>query len=124
MSAFLKPRRARKLKPAIAPIAPNAPAQLNEDQARAVSELRTAIDRGDPVCKLSGFAGTGKSFSVVRLLQTYAHHRPVLLTAPTNKAAAVLRAMASEIGGKVETATIHKVLGLRPQLDEDRGRYV
>jgi exodeoxyribonuclease-5 len=124
MTAVRVARRPRKLKSAIAPIAPAAPAQLNEDQARAVSELRTAIDRGDPVCRLLGFAGTGKSFSIVRLLKVYAPHRPVLLTAPTNKAAAVLRAMAAEIGGKVEANTIHKVLGLRPQLDEDRGHYI
>ena len=124
MTAALKIRRSRKLKCAIAPIAPNAPAQLNLDQARAVSELSGAIERGDPVCRLLGYAGTGKSFSVVRLLQAYARQRPVLLTAPTNKAAAVLRAMAVEVGGKVEANTIHRVLGLRPQLDEDRGHYV
>ena len=124
MTAALKIRRSRKLNSAIPPTPPNATAALNEDQGTAISELRTAIDRGDPVCRLLGFAGTGKSFSVVRLLKLYADRRPVLLTAPTNKAAAVLRAMAAEIGGKVESATIHRVLGLRPQLDEDRGRYI
>ena len=124
MTAALKIRRSRKLNSAIPPTPPNATAALNEDQGTAISELRTAIDRGDPVCRLLGFAGTGKSFSVVRLLKLYADRRPVLLTAPTNKAAAVLRAMAAEIGGKVESATIHRVLGLRPHLDEDRGHYV
>ena len=97
-------------------------ARLNPDQSRAVSELTSAINRGDPVCRLLGYAGTGKSFSVVRLLQDYAPYRSVLLTAPTNKAVAVLRAMAAEIGGKVEANTIHKVLGLRPEVDESRGR--
>ena len=124
MTAVRVARRSRKLNPAIPPTPPNATAELNEDQARTVSELQAAIDRGDPICRLLGYAGTGKSFSVVRLLKVYAQYRPVLLTAPTNKAAAVLRAMAAEIGGKVEANTIHRVLGLRPQLDEDRGHYV
>ena len=117
-------RRSRKRPCASAPPASPAPTPLNSDQARAVSELSSALDRGDPVCRLLGYAGTGKSFSVVRLLQAYATYRPVLLTAPTNKAAAVLRAMAAEIGGQVETATIHKILGLRPEVDADRGRYI
>jgi exodeoxyribonuclease-5 len=69
-----------------------------------------------------GFAGTGKSFATVRLLRSYSHDRPVLLTAPTNKAAAVLRSMAAEIGGEVEATTIHKALGLRPEVNVERGR--
>jgi RecG-like helicase len=100
------------------------PSDLNQDQAAAVAQLAEAIDRGDPVCRLLGFAGTGKSFATVRLLRTYAHERPVLLTAPTNKAAAVLRSMADEIGGDVEATTIHKALGLRPEVNADRGRMV
>lgn len=63
------------------------PTDLNQDQATAVTQLSAAIDRGDPVCRLLGYAGTGKSYATVRLLRTYAHERPVLLTAPTNKAA-------------------------------------
>jgi exodeoxyribonuclease-5 len=98
------------------------PTDLNADQVAAVTQLATAIDRGDPVCRLLGYAGTGKSFATVRLLRTYAHERPVLLTAPTNKAAAVLRNMASEIGGDVEATTIHKALGLRPEVNADKGR--
>jgi exodeoxyribonuclease V len=98
------------------------PTDLNPDQARAVAELSAAIDRGDAACRLLGFAGTGKSFATVRLLRAYAHERPVLLTAPTNKATAVLRAMAEAIGGQVASTTIHKALGLRPEVDEDRGQ--
>ena len=122
MAAKVKGIRSRRTK-ARAPLAPPAP-DLNEDQARAVAALTAAINRGDPVCRLLGYAGTGKSFSVVRLLQSYATERPVLLTAPTNKAAAVLRAMALEIGGSVKSTTIHKALGLRPEVDADQGRYL
>ena len=115
------PRPSRKHRHS-ATATPTPLAELNPDQARAVVELAAAIHRGDPACCLQGFAGTGKSFSVVRLLKAYAAQRPVLLTAPTNKAAAVLRAMAAEIGGKVKATTIHKALGLRPEVDADRGR--
>ena len=125
--AKAKPSRASRKARAVlvstpAPI--QTAAQLTPDQARAVVELTAAIHRGDRVCRLLGYAGTGKSFSVVRLLKNFAEERPVLLTAPTNKAAAVLRAMADELGGKSKATTIHKVLGLRPEVDTDRGRCV
>ena len=118
MTAKIKGTRSRRKK-AKASLAPD----LNADQARAVAALTAAIHRGDPMCRLLGYAGTGKSFAVVRLLQSYVSQRPVLLTAPTNKAAAVLRAMALEIGGQVRATTIHKALGLRPEGDTDQGRY-
>ena len=114
----------RKTKPRVVPAPIPSTPQLTPDQARAVAELTAAIHRGDRVCRLLGYAGTGKSFSVVRLLKNFAEERPVLLTAPTNKAAAVLRAMADELGGKSKATTIHKVLGLRPEVDTDRGRCV
>jgi exodeoxyribonuclease-5 len=118
MTAKIKGTRSRRKK-AKASLAPD----LNADQARAVAALTAAIHRGDPMCRLLGYAGTGKSFAVVRLLQSYVSQRPVLLTAPTNKAAAVLRAMALAIGGPVRATTIHKALGLRPEGDTDQGRY-
>ena len=125
--AKAKPSRASRKARAV-PVSTPAPiqtaAQLTPDQARAVVELTAAIHRGDRVCRLLGYAGTGKSFSVVRLLKNFAEERPVILSAPTNKAAAVLRAMAEELGGKAKATTIHKVLGLRPEVDTDRGRCV
>ena len=108
---------ARKPVPAPAP-------SLNTDQAAAVALLMTAIDRGDPVARLLGCAGSGKSFTIIKLLKHYAALRPVCLTGPTNKSASVLKGMAAELGGKAEAHTIHKVLGLRPEVDEQRGRLV
>ena len=103
---------------------PDYLADLTVDQRAAVETLQAAIDRGDPACCLQGYAGTGKSFSATRLLKSYAQRRDILLCAPTNKAAAVLRAMAEQIGGNVEATTIHKALGLRPEVDADRGRNI
>ena len=99
-------------------------AGLTDDQRLAMETLQAAIDRGDATCCLQGYAGTGKSFSATRLLKSYAHNRDILLCAPTNKAAAVLRSMAEQIGGKGEATTIHKALGLRPEVDADRGRNI
>jgi exodeoxyribonuclease V len=103
---------------------PVAAPSLNADQSAAVALLMDSIDRGDPIARLLGYAGTGKSFTVVRLLQRYAALRPVILSAPTNKAVSVLRSMAAELGGKAEASTIHRILGLRPEIDEQRGRLV
>lgn len=100
MTAKIKGTRSRRKK-AKASLAPD----LNADQAWAVAALTAAIHRGDPMCRLLGYAGTGKSFAVVRL-PSYVSRRPVLLTAPTNKAAAVLLAMALEIEESVRATTI------------------
>ena len=37
----------------------------------AVAALTAAIYRGDPMCRFLGYAGTGQSFAVVRLLLSY-----------------------------------------------------
>ncbi len=68
---------------------------------------------------LSGFAGTGKTFSITRLLDRLSGEK-VVLTAPTNKAVRVLEGMMAEAGLKVETKTTHALLGLVVQYDQDR----
>jgi len=64
---------------------------------------------------LTGWAGTGKSFTIQRAIKTLQQLHPGLracLTAPTNKAAKVLRSMAAEYGLAIDCMTIYSSLGL------------
>ena len=62
--------------------------QLNTDQLAAVDMLSAP----HPLSTLIGYAGTGKSTTLVAWLRT-CDTRRVILTAPTNKAVSVLRQM-------------------------------
>ena len=68
---------------------------------------------------LSGFAGTGKTFSITRFVGNLSKAK-VALTAPTNKAVRVLETMASGSGLSVASKTIHALLGLVVQQKQDK----
>lgn len=85
---------------------------LNEDQAEAVTTLSRTTLGG-----LLGLGGTGKttaSNALVKAIEAAGRHP--ILTAPTHKAAAVLR----EKSGS-DVTTIHSLLKLVPILDKDTG---
>jgi hypothetical protein len=83
---------------------------------------------------LKGYAGTGKTFLVTRILEYLAARYPnrnIAITAPTNKAVKVLQQNAPfdkssdhtpvfndlfKAQGKIKYMTIHKLLGLREQI--------
>ena len=91
------------------------PLLLTEQQQAAVRALQHFLsDAEKKLFLLAGYPGTGKSTTivqVVRLLLADAGLK-VVLTAPTNKAVAVLKQMASEQGLRVDCMTIHQLLGL------------
>ena len=92
---------------------------------RGQLQLFRLVDRLE--CSPDGFQmqfATGKSFSVVRLLKFYADRRPVLLTGHEINAFLFYALWAVSLSSEVQADTIHKVLGLRPQLDENLGRYI
>jgi len=62
---------------------------------------------------LGGYAGTGKSTVIFQIVEKLLHQRiQVVLTAPTNKAVGVLKAIAASKGLNVDCMTIHQLLGL------------
>lgn len=91
------------------------PLLLTEQQQAAVRALQQFLSEDEKkLFLLAGYPGTGKSTTivqVVRLLIAGAGLK-VVLTAPTNKAVAVLKQMASEQGLRVDCMTIHQLLGL------------
>lgn len=66
---------------------------------------------------LLGYAGTGKTFLISRVIESLKRRKPwlnVAMTAPTNKAVKVLRSTADL---DVDFLTIHQLLGLKPQIN-------
>ncbi len=86
--------------------------ELTADQDVAWQKIKAWLLRDDPVFLLKGFAGTGKSFLMKKLLEL---PHSFIFSAPTNKASAVL---ADFIG--LPTKTTYSVLGLRMTAEEDQ----
>jgi exodeoxyribonuclease-5 len=95
---------------------------LNVDQEMALNALVAFCDEdhliGSKEAGLFGYAGTGKTTTIIRLLERL--DVPVIFTAPTNKAAKVLRKMAHSAGVQIEVSTIHSLLGLAPVQKGDK----
>jgi hypothetical protein len=107
---------------------PPPPPKLNEGQQWAhdrTLEYITGKGKSLPnIIMIKGFAGTGKTFTTNRIVQsaksTGKHYR-IVATAPTHKAVRCLR-KAGDLGSGVVYKTIHSLLGLKPEPEETNGR--
>ena len=93
----------------------------NTDQITAVEELAKFLNKNDPrrTAILSGSAGTGKTACTKILLAYvrqlgYRKSYATVLAAPTHKAKTVLKQLS---GGVIDVITLHKLLGLRPDVN-------
>ncbi len=86
---------------------------LNDEQMAAVTAIQDwlANPTGDSFYTLSGFAGTGKTFTVRYICKLV--RGKIVLTAPTNKATKVLRETFTLDDYKPECRTIYSLLGLQ-----------
>lgn len=94
---------------------------LNKGQADAFMILKDFIETSgsDDMFVLKGYAGTGKTFLIKKFLQEVVRSKPgakIAVTAPTNKAVAVLESKAV-FSGNIRYATIHSLLGLTESID-------
>jgi len=109
-------------------------AGLAGDQPAAFRAVTGRLAAGQPVVKLTGYAGTGKTFLTARVaswaLRNRDRYRKVTVVAPTHKAAGVIEAKLVGAGvpvgdgkGAVDVRTIHSLLGLRlePDMENDTG---
>lgn len=90
---------------------------LNEDQVHALDHLAVFLKNHESrTTTLHGSAGTGKT-AITRVLIDYIEkskrHFKIVLASPTHKAKAVLKSLS---GGNHEVVTLHKLLGLRPNV--------
>lgn len=101
---------------------------LNKDQQNALNRLETFVYDDTPMLILSGAAGTGKSFLLNQLANSYEKFASfgqalgvdcpatLTLTATTNKA---VSALYDQITTLDEVTTIYSALGIRPQYNYD-----
>jgi hypothetical protein len=70
---------------------------------------------------VEGYAGTGKTYTIVQLIKQIImlQHKEIAITAPTNKAVKVLRKTASYKHNLLIFKTIHSLLGLKEDVDEN-----
>jgi len=89
----------------------------NDDQIEALCHLSDFLKSDKKSTVLSGSAGTGKTFCMniflkyIDVLKKY----EVVLAAPTHKAKLVLKRLSEN--KKWEVTTLHKLLGLRPDVN-------
>ncbi len=98
-----------------------ADAPFTEDQQEAYDRVYDRLARGERFTGLRGYAGTGKTYLISRLVeQLLDEDCAVTVCAPTHKAVQVL---SEELGdAPVQMQTLHSFLGLRLQPTED-GEY-
>lgn len=97
---------------------------LTPSQHQARSSIRGAIaDPTAPYALLTGYAGTGKTFTLAAIVdQLVCEGLRVLVAAPTHKAARCLEKALVRLGAKVETVdTVARILKLRRKRDLDTG---
>lgn len=93
-------------------------------QAIALEQLMDFAHGDKAIHGLFGFAGTGKSLLLqawVSKLRQSGYDKPIVFTAPTNKAVDVLARMTDRWGLDVECKTCAKLLGLKPKTDPKNG---
>jgi hypothetical protein len=85
---------------------------FNDEQYEGINKIRSWLKNGQAFFTLAGYAGTGKSTCIKKILDEYQHH--VVVSAPTHKAKKVLMNTTG-----MNAQTLHSLLGLRPDVDLD-----
>ncbi|AJI57461.1 PIF1-like helicase family protein [Francisella philomiragia] len=83
---------------------------LNNQQIKAIRHIKKFLKSKDTYFLLSGYAGTGKTTVVKKILDEYP--KRAIVSAPTRKANAVISQSTSAPG-----YTIHSLLGLQPDIN-------
>lgn len=109
-------------------------ATLNEEQQKTHDTIVAYItdqDKEKAMWLLSGYAGTGKTFTLTQIVGTLRRHKKediwgsksfrIAMSAPTHKAVKVMKKFAKGFDG-VHFSTIHALLGLKEQIDNLSGK--
>jgi ATP-dependent exoDNAse (exonuclease V) alpha subunit len=105
---------------------PRQPAlTLTDEQAVALEAMDAFVQGEEKLFLLTGYAGTGKTTLLqvfIRNLRDRGDQRSIVLSAFSNKATKVLKAMADQWRVEIDAMTCCKLLGLRPVINEEDGR--
>ena len=96
--------------------------KLTKGQHQALTKLKSFLQSKGSFFRLSGYAGTGKSFLVCHLIEwLQSQNWEFAIAAPTNKAAKSLMQVAMSVGIDVEVKTVAQLLGQQPEINEETG---
>ena len=95
---------------------------LTKSQALALEKLQEFVNSNKKYFRLTGYAGTGKSFIIAQFMQWLQKQKINFVAgSPTNKAVKNLVKLASENGISIEAHTVAQLLGQQPELNETTG---
>ncbi len=96
--------------------------QLTAAQRQALTQLKLFVKSDESIFRLSGYAGTGKSFLICHFIAWLrSKNLEFVAAAPTNKAAKSLMQVAMSLGISIEVKTIAQLLGQQPEINEETG---
>ena len=96
--------------------------RLTEEQQQALEKLKSFLRSNKSFFRLSGYAGTGKSFLICHLIEWLDEHDfEFVIAAPTNKAAKSLMQVGASVGINIEVKTVAQLLGQQPEMNEETG---
>jgi exodeoxyribonuclease-5 len=85
---------------------------FNDEQFEGIKRIKQWLKTGNTFFTLAGYAGTGKTTIIKKVLEAYRYG--VVVSAPTHKAKKVIMSTTGKEG-----QTLHGLLGLRPDVDLD-----
>lgn len=97
---------------------------LTPDQLAALLKMQQFIQTPrQKYFRLTGYAGTGKSFLTVQLMKWLLNQKIKFVGAsPTNKAVKNLNKLAAKAKISIEAHTVARLLGQQPELNEETGK--
>jgi len=107
--------------------------RLNQEQWQALQDLEAFVHSKRKLYLLTGYAGTGKTTLLQALIkriregdQKKKRREPytIVFTAFSNKATKVLERMSEQWGLGVDCMTCCKLLGLKPDIDQNTGKQI
>lgn len=103
-------------------IAHKSAKKLTKAQQQALAKLKSFLQSEKSFFRLSGYAGTGKSFLVCHLIEWLdSQNWEFAVAAPTNKAAKSLMQVAMSVGINIDVKTVAQLLGQQPEINEETG---
>lgn len=96
--------------------------KLTTAQQQALEKLKSFLRSRQSFFRLSGYAGTGKSFLICHLIEWLDEHDlEFVIAAPTNKAAKSLMQVGTSVGINIDVKTVAQLLGQQPEINEETG---
>ena len=96
---------------------------LTDAQQLALSQLKSFTQSQDKFFRLTGYAGTGKSFLMCHYIKWLLSEEITFVAAcPTNKAAKSLRNLAESESLSLDVKTVAQLLGQQPEINEETGK--